>query len=257
MIHQRDIIADLHTHTTASTHAFSTAKENIDKAREKGLKYLAITDHFYGLTDFIQSKSELYRLCAAENYLNIYDDICIIGGVELNFFQKHEHVPLLKDVRWRLGGAHTWFFHPPSTSSNKLLAEIMLLIDNKTITAVSHIEREISELRDIQQHDSNRKICESFFKELMVRCIKRNVPIELNEGSLVSHKNEQRKLAELWLSIAKENKNIIFLGSDAHFSPAVGKFDECIQLLNEVNYPTELILNCNEDLLRKQLKLDT
>lgn len=37
--------ADLHTHTIASGHAYSTLKEMVEAAREKGLKMLAITDH--------------------------------------------------------------------------------------------------------------------------------------------------------------------------------------------------------------------
>ena len=40
-----NIIADLHTHSLASTHAYSTIREMVDSAAEKGLKAIAITDH--------------------------------------------------------------------------------------------------------------------------------------------------------------------------------------------------------------------
>lgn len=39
------IIADLHTHTIASTHAYSTVTEMVQAAAAKGLYALAITDH--------------------------------------------------------------------------------------------------------------------------------------------------------------------------------------------------------------------
>ena len=39
------IIADTHTHTLMSTHAYSTIIENIAEAKKKGLKFIAITDH--------------------------------------------------------------------------------------------------------------------------------------------------------------------------------------------------------------------
>ena len=39
------IRADLHTHTVASTHGYSTINENAAAARERGLSLLAITDH--------------------------------------------------------------------------------------------------------------------------------------------------------------------------------------------------------------------
>lgn len=45
MIEKQDIIADLHIHTTSSLHGYSTLKECIDIATDKGLKYIAITDH--------------------------------------------------------------------------------------------------------------------------------------------------------------------------------------------------------------------
>lgn len=37
--------ADLHIHTTASGHGYSTIKEIVEAAAEKGLKTVAITDH--------------------------------------------------------------------------------------------------------------------------------------------------------------------------------------------------------------------
>ncbi len=38
-------IMDLHTHTMASGHGYSTLKENIDAAKEKGLKVLGLSEH--------------------------------------------------------------------------------------------------------------------------------------------------------------------------------------------------------------------
>ena len=39
------LLADLHTHTLASGHAYSTLTENAQAARLKGLELIAITDH--------------------------------------------------------------------------------------------------------------------------------------------------------------------------------------------------------------------
>ena len=39
------LIADTHTHTIASNHAYSTVLENIEAAKERGLLYLAMTEH--------------------------------------------------------------------------------------------------------------------------------------------------------------------------------------------------------------------
>jgi len=37
--------ADLHVHTIASGHGYSTIKENVEAAAEKGMKMVGITDH--------------------------------------------------------------------------------------------------------------------------------------------------------------------------------------------------------------------
>ena len=44
-IQHMEIIADLHTHTLASTHAFNTVTEMARAAYEMGHKAIAITDH--------------------------------------------------------------------------------------------------------------------------------------------------------------------------------------------------------------------
>ena len=44
-VFQKSLI-DLHTHTIASGHAYSTLQENIDQAKKKGLKVLGTSDHY-------------------------------------------------------------------------------------------------------------------------------------------------------------------------------------------------------------------
>ncbi len=42
---------DLHMHTVASTHAYSTLSDYIAQAKQKGIKLFAITDHRSPITD--------------------------------------------------------------------------------------------------------------------------------------------------------------------------------------------------------------
>ena len=42
-------VADLHVHTVASGHAYSTVKENARAAADKGLAIIALTDHGPGM----------------------------------------------------------------------------------------------------------------------------------------------------------------------------------------------------------------
>lgn len=43
------LIADLHTHTLFSTHAYSSPEEMIRRAGEMGLYAIALTDHGYAM----------------------------------------------------------------------------------------------------------------------------------------------------------------------------------------------------------------
>lgn len=40
-----NLLADLHTHTVANGHAFSTVKEMAEAAAGRGLKMIGVTDH--------------------------------------------------------------------------------------------------------------------------------------------------------------------------------------------------------------------
>ena len=78
MIKEKDVYADLHVHSIFSKHAYSTIKENIDIAKERNLKYLAITDHFYGNGDEINKKNEIDRIKYLEKSIKPYEKDIII-----------------------------------------------------------------------------------------------------------------------------------------------------------------------------------
>lgn len=73
--------------------------------------------------------------------------------------------------------------------------------------------------------------------------------MEVNEHSLTSNVANEVEKIRYWLSVAKENGNKIYLGTDAHYYTQVGDFEHTIRMLNEVGYPKELILNCNENMI--------
>ena len=50
-----------------------------------------------------------------------------------------------------------------------------------------------------------------------------------------------------WLSIAKEYRLPVILGSDAHIYYDVGDMTEAVKMLKAAGYPPELVLNARED----------
>ena len=76
--------------------------------------------------------------------------------------------------------------------------------------------------------------------------------MEVNESS--AKNKDLQDIMRIWIKMAKENGHKICLGSDAHFALHVGRFDNAIALLNEVDYPKELILNCDRTALNQFCK---
>lgn len=255
MITQNDILADLHVHTIASLHAYSTIWENIQIAKERGLEYIAITDHYFNLGDAITTKNEVGRIAYLEKTTNIGNlPVKVIGGAEFNLNQvipkgKDYHNKLMK-LKWKPIGLHTWFVNVENTTLNQLycLFEIAAMnLDN--FTTFAHIERELQDI-DNKRHGS---ILDDEIKEFLEKVVliakKYDIILEVNEASLIRNEGGGKERVRYWLNFAKENKCKISLGTDAHFCMAVGDFTNTIELLNELDYPKELILNCNRDWL--------
>ena len=72
--------ADLHTHTIASTHAYSTIMENCVCAEKAGLKAIAMTDHAMGMPDSPHIWHFANMTCLPRKISNV----TVIRGSEVN-----------------------------------------------------------------------------------------------------------------------------------------------------------------------------
>ncbi len=80
----KKILADLHTHTLFSQHAFSTLRENIVCAQREGMQYPVITDYLYYPNDRMQALNEIHSITDISGFSSI-EGICLIGGIEGKF----------------------------------------------------------------------------------------------------------------------------------------------------------------------------
>ena len=55
------------------------------------------------------------------------------------------------------------------------------------------------------------------------------------------------------LQMCEEKKVPVVAGTDAHFSSAVGVFDHVEVLLQEMNFPEELVVNRSVDVLKQEI----
>jgi predicted metal-dependent phosphoesterase TrpH len=95
----RDIVADLHMHTTASD-GTSSLEERVEQAKEKGLEAIAITDH-----DTVNPELEKRR--------QVLEGIEVISGVEIKTEISGDKIEIL-----------CYFIDPENTELKKLLEEV-------------------------------------------------------------------------------------------------------------------------------------
>ena len=107
------IIADTHTHTIMSGHAHSTVMENIKVAKEKGLKFIAITDHTKLMPD---CPGDVYFSCMRSALPDEYDGVYILRGCEANIIDANGTVDIsdkaLDLLEWRIASIHSLLTKP-------------------------------------------------------------------------------------------------------------------------------------------------
>ena len=100
------ISADMHTHTVASTHAYSTILENSVCAKEMGLKAIAMTDHAPNMWD----APHVWHFDNLKALPRVMNDVIIIKGAEVNIIDSDGNIDLgdytLNMLEWIVASMH-------------------------------------------------------------------------------------------------------------------------------------------------------
>lgn len=232
------LVMDLHTHTVASSHAFSTLKENIEAAAEKGLAVMGTSDHGGGMPgaahDYMFSN---YRVVRPELM-----GVRILRGIEANITNydgEIDTIPLvLSKVDYVIASIHQPCYTIGSKEENT----------NAFVNAMKNPHVKI-----IGHSDDDRIPVD--FDRLAEAAKETGVALELNNSSLVpnSVRKNGKANATAMLLAAKEHGAKIILGSDAHIYYDVGRFDEALALIEEVDFPEELVINTRVEKLEELL----
>ncbi|MCE4051227.1 MULTISPECIES: DNA polymerase/3'-5' exonuclease PolX [Bacillaceae] len=138
IISLEDIKGDLHMHTTWSDGAFSI-EEMIEANRQRGYKYMAITDHSRylkvanGLTP--ERLQEQLQIIKALN--EKYDDITILAGVEMDILPDGTldyDDELLEQMDIVIASIHSSFSQP----KHKIMERLENALRNKHVDIIAH-----------------------------------------------------------------------------------------------------------------------
>lgn len=228
------VIMDLHTHTMASGHAYSSLKENIDKAKEAGLEVFGTSDHTMGM------EGTPIRMFF-EGYPGIPTEIgglTILRGAEANIMDYNGNIDLdeelLKRMDYVIASLHIVCIKPGTVEQNT--QAVIKAMDNPYIKIIGHPDDDRFPL-DLEA--------------VVKAAVQKKVALEVNNSSLkpTSSRPGGRKNIRKLLELAKKHQAYIILGTDSHICYNVGKFDEAIEVLEEMQFPEELIINCDRSRL--------
>ncbi|MBU3855673.1 MAG: phosphatase [Candidatus Phocaeicola excrementipullorum] len=219
---------DVHTHTIASGHAFSTIQEMAQAAADKGLKLLGITEHSPGIPGS----------CAPIYFRNLYIvprnmyGIELMLGAEINILDTEgnldfdEHYLNMLDIR--IAGIHSLCYTPGTPEENT--QGMINTIANPYIHIISH------------PGDGTAKL---LFEPIVQAAKEHHTLLEINNSSLrpSRHKVEARPNNLEILRLCKQYEVPVILGSDAHISFDIATYNFAMELVNEAEFPEELIIN--------------
>ena len=230
---------DLHTHTVASGHAYSTVQEMAKAAADKGLKLLGITEHAQGIPG---TCDEIYfhnmRIIPRKMY-----GIDLMFGSEINIIDHDgtlsmEEKIIGKTLDIRIAGIHLPCYEVGTVTQNT----------NAYVKAIEN------PMIDIISHPDDSRIPIDY--ETIVDAAKENhTLLEINNSSLdsLSSRVGAWQNLQIMLQMCEEKKVPVVAGTDAHFSSAVGVFDHVEVLLQEMNFPEELVVNRSVDVLKQEI----
>lgn len=230
------ILTDLHSHTIASVHAYSTVKEIIDTAKEKGLLAVAITDHAMELCD---APMEWHFSCLRKNVPEVVDGVRVLVGCEANILDKTGRIDMPEDILKRLDIVIA-SIHPPcyyAKAGGDHTSTYMGVLENPYVDILGH---------------SGSPYYQYDIEKVVKRAKELNRLIEINAHSF----DERPKNIERCRMIAKACMEIgtgIVVNSDAHSCYSIGEVTLAVNMLEEINFPEELIINRNLESLEKYL----
>jgi putative hydrolase len=221
------IVADLHIHTIASGHAYSTIEEYVSRAKQIGLKAIAITDHGPAMPGGPHN----YHFQNMRMIPEVMGEIRIYRGIEANVVNAEGEIDI-PPPDFTLLELVMVAMHPRCGYENQgeeKNTDVLLraLEKNPEIKVIAHpgnpkypvnVERTVSAAKD------------------------RGVAIEINNSSFSSRAGSWDRCLEFAREIKRQDWKVI-IGSDSHISTMLGGFDQALKLIREAGLREKNVIN--------------
>lgn len=217
---------DLHTHTVASSHAYSTIMEYVAMAKQKGIRLFANTDHGPDMADAPHYWCFM-NLCVTPR---LVDGVGILRGIEANIKNELGETDCSPQMREQLdliiAGFHESVLAPQDKETN-------------TRTLIATIA---SKKNHIISHPGNPKYPIDI-QAVAEAAAQHRVALEINNSSFIHSRIGSEPNCRLVAQAVKEAGGLIALGSDSHIAYSLGNFDQALRILQDIDFPEDRILN--------------
>lgn len=220
------IRCDTHTHTVASTHAFSTVHDYWQIARERGIDLFAVTDHAPTMPD----GPHYWHFGNMKVLPRLVNNVAMLRGIEANILTDNQGVDIPEKLRQFLDIAIASFHEPVFPPADRAA---------HTTAAIAAFE---SGAVQIFGHPGNPQF--PIDDDEIIRAAKdNNVVLEINNASFnYTRLGSEPNCVRLLELIDRHDWKVVF-ASDSHSAFSLGKFDQCVTKAKEVGFPFERVLS--------------
>ncbi|MDO8963905.1 MAG: PHP domain-containing protein [Coriobacteriia bacterium] len=214
-------LADLHTHTTASGHAYSTVAELAASAAARGLELIAVTDH----GPRCPGAPHPWHFLNMKVVPSIIGGVRVLKGVEANPVPDTANGIDLDDEMLSKLDFVAVGFHPETgyddTGKDWRTEALLRVIANPLVDMITH-----------PGNPSFPVHCES----IVAACVEHGVIVELNNGSFEPSMARSRETGQehAFARAAVDAGAYVAITSDAHFHAHVGRFDRALAVAEQL-----------------------
>jgi putative hydrolase len=222
----RELLADLHTHTIASGHAYATVTELCAAASAEGLEAIGIMDHGPALAG---APPEVYFWNLRSLPLHV-EGVTLLTGVEANILDDDGTLDLPEGVLKRLDVVGVGLHRGWGVASDD--------VDRNTAALIAAMA---NPLVDLVTHPGRVPVHAAAVAEAAARY---GVALELNDHSWgPASKPEARERERDAIRLAVVAGASVAIGSDAHFTDRVGACEEALRVAAGIGLSPAAVVN--------------
>jgi len=225
------LLADLHTHTIASGHAYSTLTENALAAAAAGMELIAITDH----GPAVPQGCHPWYFWNLKSVPSVLDGVRILKGCEANLSADSENGIDLPDLVIEKLDFVAVGLHPltgfDQLDRDKNTEALLRAMANPFVDQVTH--------------PGNEDEFPLHLEQIIQAALDYNVILELNDHSfdVTSARSTSAAREREFATAAFEAGVPVSVGSDSHYALHIGHFETALAVAEEIGFTRERIIN--------------